>query len=68
MAVVAGIVHPDRVKGNIADNHIEKVVWIACLLKTPDLNFRFRVELLCDCPGDGIHFHAVQLGVFHALR
>ena len=68
MAVIAGIVHPDRVKGNIADDHIEKVVGIACLLKTLDLDFCFWIELLCYLPGYRIQLHAVQLGVFHALR
>ena len=68
MPVIAGIVHPDGIERDVADDHIEKVVGIAGLLKTFDLNLCFRVELPCDCSGDGIQLHTVQLGVFHALR
>lgn len=50
MAVIAGIVHPDRVKGDIADDRIEKVVGIARLLEPLDLNFCFWIELPCYLP------------------
>ena len=68
IAVIARVVHPDRIKGDIPDDYIKEVVWIAGLFKAFYLNLRLRVKLFCDCPGDRVQLHTVQLGILHGFR
>ena len=47
-------------KRHISDREVEKVVREIRVFVAVDLDFRIRVELLRDSPGDVVKLHAVQ--------
>ena len=66
--IVAAVVDFDTVEGDVAQDHIKAVVLKLDRLIAHNGNIRLWIELLCNTPGDGVQFHAVQFGSLILLR
>ena len=62
ITVVSGVVHLDGIEGDVADDHIKELIRVTGMLEACNLDIRAGIKVLCDMPGDGFDFHAVQPG------